>query len=118
MNSNALFVETVRAMESLPASLREHTDKVTDLGEHRLDKSYIEFLDTQIRLSPRGPEWTERLKRRRAALLPFIGVTLLYGRVQTTQADFTVEINPETRVVVHWEQYVPADTKIRDIPLD
>jgi len=78
---------------------------------HRFDGSYIEFLDTQIRLSPRGPEWTERLKRRRAALLSFTGVTLLRGRGQVGKADFTVEIHPETRAIVHWEEYAPAEMK-------
>jgi hypothetical protein len=111
MKPKALFVEAVRAMESLPASLREHADKVTALEEHRFDESYIEFLDTQIRLSPRGPEWTKRLKRRRAALLPYTEVSLLRGRVQIAEVDFTVEVHPETRVVVHWEEYAPAEVK-------
>ena len=43
-------------MASLPARLREHAGDVTALEEHAFDESYIEFLDTQIRLSPRGPE--------------------------------------------------------------
>jgi hypothetical protein len=55
-------------------------------------------------LSPRGPEWTELLKRRRAALLPFCGVTLLRGRVQVGDADFTVEIDPAAGAVIHWEE--------------
>jgi hypothetical protein len=105
MNPKALFVEAVRAMENLPASLREHAGDVTALDEHRFDESYIEFLDTQIRLSSRGPEWTARLTRRRAALLPFCGVTLLRGRVQIGNGDFTVEVQPETRAVIHWEEY-------------
>ena len=105
MSSHALFVEAVRAMASLPAPLREHAGDVTALEEHRFDESYIEFLDTQIRLSPRGPEWTARLVRRRAALLPFCGVTLLRGRVQVGDVDFTVEIDPKTRGVIHWEEY-------------
>jgi hypothetical protein len=111
MNFKALFVETVRMAESLPASLREHADDVTALEEHRFDESYIAFLDAQIRLSPRGPEWTERLKHRRAALLSFTGVTLLRGRVQIGKVEFTVEIHPETRVVIHWEEYAPAGIK-------
>ena len=92
-------------MTSLPASLREHAVDVTALEEHRFDESYTKFLDTQIRLSPRGPEWTARLTRRRAALLPFCGVTLLRGRVQVGDVDFTVEVHPETRAVIHWEEY-------------
>ncbi len=105
MNSKALFTEAVRAMASLPASLREHAGDVTALEEHTFDESYIEFLDTQIHLSPRGPGWTARLIRRRAALLPFCGVTLLRGRVHVGDADFTVEIDPKTRAVIHWEEY-------------
>jgi hypothetical protein len=105
MNSTALFTEAVRAMASLPASLREHAGDVTALEEHRFDESYIEFLDTQIRLSPRGPEWTARLIRRRAALLPFCGVTLLRGRVQVGDIHFTAEVHPETSAVIHWEEY-------------
>jgi hypothetical protein len=105
MHSEALFAEIVRANKSLPASLREHADEVEALEEHRLDQSYIEFLDTQIRLNPRGPDWTERLKRRRAALAPFAGVTLLRGKVRIENSDFTVEIQPENKVVVHWEEY-------------
>lgn len=92
-------------MGSLPALLREHASGVTALEEHRFDESYIEFLDTQIRLSPRGPEWTARLIRRRGALLPYCGVELLRGRVQVGDVDFTVEIDPTTRSVIHWEKY-------------
>jgi hypothetical protein len=105
MNSKALFVEAVRAMETLPASLREHADDVWDLKESQFDKSYIDFLDEQIRLSPRGQEWTELLKLRRAALLPFCDVTLLRGHVRVDDTGFSVEIDPKTRAVIHWEQY-------------
>jgi hypothetical protein len=105
MSYKALFTQTVRAAQTLPASLRDHADDVTALEEHRFNRSYIEFLDEQIRLSPRGPEWTERLKHRRADLLPFCDATLLRGRVRVGEADFTVEIDPKTRAVIHWEQY-------------
>jgi hypothetical protein len=101
----ALFIEAVRAMESLPAPLREHAGNVTALEKHRFDESYIEFLDTQICLSARGSEWTARLTRRREALQPFCGATLFRGRVQASDAEFIVEIHPETRAVIHWEEY-------------
>ena len=105
MSIHAIFVEAVRNSANLPALLRERSPDVTGLEEHRFDQSYIEFLDTQIRLSPRGPEWTEILQRRRAALLPFLDVTLLRGRVRVDDADFTVEIDPMTKIVIHWEKY-------------
>ena len=106
MSFHALFVEAVRAGDTLPALLHEHAASVIGLEEHRFDRSYIEFLDMQIRLSPRGPEWSERLKRRRAALLPFCDVTLLRGTVRVGDDNFfTVEIDPAARAVIHWEQY-------------
>jgi hypothetical protein len=105
MDSKALFVEAVRAMVALPASLREHAGEVWSVKESRFDKSYIEFLDEQIRLSPRGPEWTEILKHRRAALLPFCGLTLLSGFVRVDDILFSVDVDPKTRAVIHWEQH-------------
>lgn len=105
MNSHALFVEAVHGAVELPSLLREHAPDVTGLEEHRFDQSYIEFLDTQIRLSPRGLAWTEILKRRRAALLPFRGVTLLRGTVRVGDTGFSVEIDPLARAVIHWEEY-------------
>lgn len=69
------------------------------------DESYIEFLDTQIRLSPRGPEWTERLQRRRSGLSPYCGMPLVRGRVCTAASDYSVYVDPTRRVVVYWEEY-------------
>ena len=109
MDSKVLFVEAVTGGGDLPARLRDHVADVRGVGEHRFDESYIEFLDTQIRLSTRGPEWTERLKRRRAALLPFCGVTLLRGSVRVAGSDFTVEVDPKTKAVIHWEEAVAGD---------
>jgi hypothetical protein len=73
--------------------------------EHSFDQTYIDFLDTQIRLSPRGPEWTERLRRRRQGLLPFTGRRLLRGTLQAGTDDYAVEVDPEPGSVVYWERY-------------
>jgi hypothetical protein len=105
MNFTNVFIEAVSASTDIPAALRVNAPNVTALEEHRFDSSYIEFLDTQIDLSPRGPEWTERLKRRRTALLPFCDVMLLRGNVEVNDVFFTVEIDPATRTVIHWEEY-------------
>jgi hypothetical protein len=104
MSFHALFVEAVRARRDLPALLRDRATGVTNLERHRVDESYLVFLDEQIRLSPRGPQWAERLARRRAALLPFRGLTLLRGFVQVGDSAFTVEIDLTTRAVMHWEE--------------
>jgi hypothetical protein len=92
-------------VSDLPALLRELAPNVTGLEEHKFDQSYLQFLDTQIRLSPRGLKWTERLKLRRDAFAPFCDVTLLRGRVPFPGGDFTVEIELRTGAIVHWEEY-------------
>ncbi|GEP40795.1 hypothetical protein [Brevifollis gellanilyticus] len=104
-HAKALFIQAVRATAHLPSMLRERAADVTGLEMHSFDASYLEFLDTQILLSPRGPEWTALLRARRAALQPFCDISLLRGRVHIGDTDFTVQIHPQTKAVVHWEQH-------------
>ncbi len=104
MNHADLFTEIVRACNELPGDVRSQADKARGVEETCFDESYIEFLNTQIRLSPRGPEWTEILKRRREGLRQFCGVTLLSGHVRVGRFDTWVKIDPNRRAVVFWEQ--------------
>lgn len=67
-------------------------------------ESYIEFLDEQIGLSPRGPEWTEILRRRRDGLRSFCRVPLVSGRIRVGRFDTWIKVDPERRSVVFWEQ--------------
>ena len=87
----------------MPDVLRQHPHEVVDVEMHRFDESYIEFLDLQIGLSPRGPEWIEVLQRRRNALALFVGRNLLRGRVQVGNTVYSIEIEPELKSVIHWE---------------
>lgn len=109
MISKALFIKAVQADKSLPALLCEHADRVEALEEKHFDESYLEFLDEQIRLSPRGPEWTEVLKRRRAALSDFSNVPLLSGMIRAGGFPFSVRVHPELGTVIHWEQHTLAE---------
>lgn len=106
LNLKTLFLEAIHAAQDLPDALRAHAEEVVDLEEHRFDKSYIEFLDEQIVLSARGPEWTEILKRRRAALLPYCDQSLVRGYVRSDKYDYYVEIDPLTKTVILWEDYL------------
>lgn len=44
---------------------------------HELDRSYLEHLEEQIDLEPRGKEWSEVLRNRLVALAPHVGENLL-----------------------------------------
>ena len=109
MNLRALFIEAVSGSLDLPSQLRDTASQVTNLAEHRFDLSYIDFLDTMIRLNSRGADWTELLKKRRAALQPFCETTLLRGVVTVEKIYYSLEINPMNKAVVHWESHAMED---------
>lgn len=100
-----LILEVLYEAEDLSQKLRSQPPEVRSCEKCSFDESYIAFLDKQIQLSPRGPEWTERLKRRRKGLAPFCGVQLVSGHVRIGTSGITVHIHPKTRRVVYWEEY-------------
>ena len=109
MHERDLFIDTVTSSGGLPAQLAAGAANVQACEGTTFDQTYVDFLDTQIRLAARGPEWTERLKRRREGLRPHCGVLLVFGRVRTAVADYTVYVDPARRVVVYWEEYRRED---------
>ena len=104
MEQSELFIQVVRDCHELPADVRTHAGESRDVEVSCFDESYIEFLDTQIRLSPRGPEWTEILRRRREGLRSFCGVPLVSGHIRVGRFDTWVKVDPKHRAVVFWEQ--------------
>ena len=99
------FLKAVAVSESIPETARTQAGAASDVEAHSFDRSYLEFLDEQIRLGVRGPAWIQRLKRRRERLTPFCGRTLLRGRIDVGTQMFTVEVDPDTATVVYWEGY-------------
>jgi hypothetical protein len=100
-----LFVQILQGASELPEGLRSRDFEVQSCEESRFDESYIAFLDEQIQLSPRGPEWAERLKRRRTGLAPYCRVELISGHVRAGTSGFTVYVDPSSREVVYCEEY-------------
>jgi hypothetical protein len=105
MDARQLFVDVVSSAADVPAELRVHAADVRGCKQSSFDESYIDFLDTQIRLGARGPEWTERLAKRRAGLLPYCGATLISGRIRSPASEYTVYVDTGSRSVVYWEVY-------------
>jgi hypothetical protein len=104
MELSELFIEAVRHCLDLSADVRAHAGEARGVEESCFDQSYIEFLDTQIRLSPRGPDWTEILRRRLKVLRPFCDVPLVSGHIRVGRFDTWVKVDPKRRAVVFWEQ--------------
>jgi hypothetical protein len=105
MSDTDTFIDAVHRCAELPHAVREAAKRLGSVEAHCFDQSYIEFLDTQIRLSPRGPAWTERLKKRREGLFPFRDRTLLSSSLHVGRDDYTVEVDPTAASVVYWERY-------------
>jgi len=99
----ALVREAVHARPDLPSLLRDHiADAHVDIST--FDQTYLDFLDSQIALEPRGPEWTEILKRRRAALTPYCDVPFVRAAIVLPDRIFFIRVHPDTREIIHWEE--------------
>lgn len=105
MDLTDLFINVVSKSADVPPRLAADAVHVRGCEERLQDDSYLEFLDTQIRQGARGPEWKERLVRRRAGLSPYSGKALICGSVRSAAADYTVYVDPRRRSVVFWEEY-------------
>ncbi|MEM9208988.1 MAG: hypothetical protein AAGA61_07070 [Pseudomonadota bacterium] len=77
--------------------------------EFRLLSSALLFdICTQHPLPGLEDEWSKRLQRRKAALQVALGRELLCAVIPQPGALYTVEIDPVTCRVVHWEWYPVA----------
>ncbi len=102
-----IFIEAARKCTELPEDIRLRAQDavVVGVGVRSFDESYITFLDEQIQLGSRGPEWTERLRRRREGLRNFCNVPLISGRIPHGASNIWLKVDPQTRTVVFWEDY-------------
>jgi hypothetical protein len=69
------------------------------------DQSYLDFLDEQIKLEPRGPEWTRTLRARRAALGPYCGRPRLHADIRVGNKGYLISVDPESLAIIHIETY-------------
>ncbi len=69
--------------------------------QHVLDQKYLNFLEEQIRLSPRGPKWAEVLRKRHDVLAAKMLLSGIGGR---SSDNCYVKLDPESRKrVLYWE---------------
>ncbi len=82
-------------------SIEEHA--VPTVEQKAVAPDYLDFLREQIELNARGPEWSDVLRQRLAALEPFVGKQLLVATFYCKPHSATVRINPQTNALVHVE---------------
>ena len=98
-----MFSQTVMNSRDLPSWAQSHVESARDVQMRVFDQSYIEFLDEQITLSPRGPEWTGILQKRRDVLLAFCDKPLINGVISAGRKHCSIKVDPESKTIVHWE---------------
>ena len=96
--------------------LLAHADIPNAVGESRI--TYFEFrvlssevlfdICTQHPIPGHEDEWATRLQRRKLALHKHVGSELLCAVIPQPGALYTVEIEPVTCKIVHWEWYATS----------
>ncbi|NQV35453.1 MAG: hypothetical protein HQ515_22360 [Phycisphaeraceae bacterium] len=105
MSDLDIFVQIVQEAEDLPQILRTNADQATRVTASVLEKSFLSLLDTQIQQSSRGPQWVDKLKGRKEAMLPYCGQCLLKGRIDIGIDVYWLQVSPDANKVVYWELY-------------
>jgi hypothetical protein len=101
----SICVEAVRKCTDFSPKVREQSEAVGSVEIHSFDQSYIQFLEEQIELEARGPEWTELLKRRKVNLENYADRELARCRLFMGEYDYSIDVDPISRTVIHWEDY-------------
>jgi hypothetical protein len=73
------------------------------LDSRKLDGSYLEFLEEQIRADASGPEWTAMLRRRLEGLRPWVGKILIHVTTWVPGERLSLYARADTFETVFWE---------------
>ena len=105
MEASEICRQAIRNCPDLPEDVRDRADAIRSVEWNEFDQSYIDFLDEQIRLGARGPDWSERLAERKSDYLPLIGKTYLRCTLEEEGLIWDFAITDEPPKVVHHEFY-------------
>lgn len=78
-------------------------DAAPSVEEKVLKPDYLDFLREQIRLEPRGHEWTKILSGRLLALEPFANKRVITVMLFRKPHSATLRIRPDTEELIHVE---------------
>ncbi len=95
----------IRGEEGVPDDFKSEEAEIENAETTTSDSSYLEFLREQIRLEPRGPDWSQVLSRRLRNLEPYVGHPLIDFNLITPSGRYHLKVNLETLKVVHWEDW-------------
>lgn len=85
-----------------------NTNKAT-IEERSVTREYLEFLEHQIRLEPRGPEWTSQLQRWLYALAPYEGRLLVRWNLVCGRYHGSIRVTQDYKKLVLVDDYEVAE---------
>ena len=89
----------------LPQAVRKVLKKADQVESHSVSQSWLSWLDTQIELAARGPEWTSLYKARRSNLTEFVKTTFIEASPSVGSTHAFAFVDPTTNKVIHWELF-------------
>jgi hypothetical protein len=103
MNAPDNQLMTIIQHAELPKAVRKVLETAGEIESESISQSWLLWLDTQIELAARGPEWINLYKARRRNLTDFAKTTLTRASALVGSTSATAYIDPTTHEVIHWE---------------
>ncbi|MCF7973600.1 MAG: hypothetical protein K9N55_07275 [Phycisphaerae bacterium] len=113
MNDQEIFIKIVQDAKDLPDLLRKYASEAWMVTGKVLEPSFLSLLDMQIEQSSRGPLWTDKLKDRKQAMLPYCNQRLLKGRIDIGKDVYWIQVAPDSMELVYWELYEAYQDKLK-----
>lgn len=105
MNPSETCTQAIRNCCELPPGVRGLSGDIHGVEWGEFDQTYLDFLDEQISLEPRGPEWTERLRQRKRDYSALVDIQHLNCYLEADGLIWCFKISIDPPKVVHFEHY-------------
>ena len=102
VSAESVFATAIRQCEELPDE-EVRNAQYAYIEQRRINRTLLDQLESQTPNAVGGPDWPARINRRRQALSPYCDRNLICGRDRLPGVYYTIEVDPETVRVVHWE---------------
>ena len=96
--------EIVQNCSELPCQVK--IAEFTYVEERLIDEILLYRLSSYQATDDGSPDWVTRLRRRREALSSYLGKDLVCVLIRLPGVQYTIEVDPVSQNVVHWEWQV------------
>ena len=105
MDPREICIKAIRECSELPSGVRERAADIRSVEWSEFDQTYLDFLDEQISLEPRGPAWSERLRHRKKGCIALVDTKHLNCRLEEDGLVWVFKVRADPPKVVHFEHY-------------